>query len=146
MSVSASARAAKPGPAEIAADGPHRQPGRRGRPVSAETAAERRKATIAAACADLGAALEALPLWEAEGPTCDALEQCLQELLRPVHGALEHRLLPGLRPRRCGRRRGPGHGARPAHPGPLPHRRHARRRRRVRPRGTDQVAEPCAPT
>ena len=93
MSVSASALAAKPVPTESAADGPRRQPGRRGRPVSAATVAERRKATIAAACADLGAALEALPLGEGEGPTCDALEQALQELLRPVHGALEQRLL-----------------------------------------------------
>ena len=93
MSVSASVRAAKPASAETATDGQHRQPGRRGRPVEAETMAQRRKATIAAACADLAAGLEALPLWETAGPTCDALEQCLQELLRPVHGRLEQRLL-----------------------------------------------------
>jgi hypothetical protein len=55
--------------------------------------AERRKATIAAACAEIAAALESLPLWGKEGPDCDRLERMLQETLRPVQGRLEGRLL-----------------------------------------------------
>lgn len=65
MSVVASGPAAKPG--EIATEDAEGPPGRDGGLRHAEGMIERRKASIAAACAELAVALESLPLWGARG-------------------------------------------------------------------------------